>query len=1381
MPGIPIRVSEVGEFIRFQSCERRFKLGLNNRELARAIPFSERLFNTLDPVLQEIGREAENRWELALQNRGVEDLLGSSPEENTWAAFRAALEGLAENTNKYGREISITGTIGEFEISGRIDFLLVLWDRGTPRLRVVEGKASRKDRTYHRIQLAVYVLMLRRILREDPITIGDHVLDADSVEGCVARIDEDTNEPQRILDLQALNLDSEFADITRLLAFDGLLFSISARNLEVLDFQLDQKCDSCVFSVHCLPESARERRLELIGLSPSTCRAIRAAGISNLDELARLQVTDDAAIRIRQAEGFDRNLEQLIALASARRSTLPRGDEDPDNFQVRPLANSGAGQLPLHEIDGRRLVRVYLSVDYDYSENRVGAIAAHVTTSDFEVHTPFELNDATGRFRPSPVCVERKPNGAAAEGGAPQYDTRPLSVAGRDILHFQTQEWSGTNAEDTASERQLIQQFLFDLIDAIAETAAAPEAPIHFYVYSRSEMTQLIEACTRVGSRLLSHLRELLGCRDGLEQLIFSCVQQEIDNRYALGWTGRGLSVASSLTWFGQRYHWNRRISGTPVELDRVFEQDIFDFKSTLGMTEEGSWARDNRSANSTHRFEIRSRFHDSLTAPYWRAVWNSLPEADDPQIRDQRTKAAIERYKRVTERPGLMRAYQAARVHALRWLDERIRYKNAEIEKPLLNIAGLNEFELGIDTTARAAIDFLLLDHHVRVADWITTHIQPPAARVQTGLTIPVRNVRSLSDKSLVADFDLAPFGLTTAELSLRSSVDASSFVRLSPRDGDPNRGQTFRQLTRGGITCVVQSVNWTSGTIQLDPIPGATSTYVLGSWKPDANSDVFDFATIDDSPSDFIAGRVEARLRGGHGRHVYDWFEPQDAQIPVQPPVPPAREARLARVLTEWLVPHAGIRSRLLDDQSRAVIQGLSTRVQLLKGPPGTGKTVTTATSILTKAASSLRPGSVVLMAANTHQAMDTLLRRIARFTDSYRQEALRQGLEPSPIILTQVHSSNPPADQNGIINFVAKPCATKVNRWMQEGVLLIGGTTGAILKMAQELSLRKPFAQHPGGFQADVLIVDEASMMLFPHFLSLASILTVNGQIMLAGDNRQLAPIVAHDWEAEDRPPAQFYQPFNSAYEGVLRIITDSGLDLAAARQSALTYTFRLPPLIRELIARVYDLDEIELQGADDFAPVRPREPMQDNGEWDRVWNEPTGLLLVVHSERSSRRSNAVEASIIQRILAAAPEHPADSIAIITPHRAQRALLRTVLNQDTVVVDLIDTVERLQGGERPTILVSGTESDPHAIGASASFILNLNRANVAFSRTQERLIVVCAETLLDHIPSDLEDYDSAMLWKSLRNLCSRPILATTVDDFSVRVMAPPIRTNV
>ena len=67
------------------------------------------------------------------------------------------------------------------------------------------------------------------------------------------------------------------------------------------------------------------------------------------------------------------------------------------------------------------------------------------------------------------------------------------------------------------------------------------------FFWSRQEMTQLIEGCSRVSSQLLSHLRELLGCRESLEQLIYSCLYDEVDRRYALGWTGRDLAVVTSL------------------------------------------------------------------------------------------------------------------------------------------------------------------------------------------------------------------------------------------------------------------------------------------------------------------------------------------------------------------------------------------------------------------------------------------------------------------------------------------------------------------------------------------------------------------------------------------------------------------------------------------------------------------------------------------------------------------------------------------------------------------------------------------------------------------------------------------------------------------
>lgn len=257
---------------------------------------------------------------------------------------------------------------------------------------------------------------------------------------------------------------------------------------------------------------------------------------------------------------------------------------------------------------------------------------------------------------------------------------------------------------------------------------------------------------------------------------------------------------------------------------------------------------------------------------------------------------------------------------------------------------------------------------------------------------------------------------------------------------------------------------------------------------------------------------------------------------------------------------------------------------------------------------------------------------------------------------------------------------------------------------------------------------------------------------------------------------------YQPFASAYDAVRRIIGaqdavgKSIVPATGARWSGLTLTFRLPPVVRELIARVYRRDQIELAGLSRAITVNP-----DVGGpfWGHVWKWNVGLFLAVHDEDGSRRSNPVEVAIVEQLLGAAPPLPAGSVAIITPHRAQRSLLATrlaALSGAGALIGVIDTVERLQGGERPTVVVSATVSDPTAIEASVEFILDLNRANVAFSRVQDRLVVVCSRTLLDHIPAEAEHYQSAILWKALRGLCSELVAESEVCGHRVRLYHPP-----
>ncbi len=1367
----PIRVSELGEFIRFDACERRFKLSYNKRSAARKLPFFERLFSPLDPVLQQSGNEAEDAWQEQLREAGYRELAPAEtveiedgavgPHRTPWLDFAQVAEDLERGELAYGREILVEGVIGDFPVEGAIDFVLIEWDGQRPKLRLVEGKSSRKDRTYHRIQVACYRMLLRQMLEANPLAMKGHEIDPDEIEIVVARIEEETGQPQDLSELDSIgDALREEDDIDRLLATDGRLQEILDTDLDGVAFQLNGKCESCVFNIHCLTESGRQRRVELLGLPPSTSSTLRSVGLQTIDDVAEIDIEGKVAGELRRRPGFTESLMRIRDRARARRSTLPRGEENPDDYPVVSLRNSGSGQLPAHQQNGSTLVRVYLSVDFDYTENRLGSLSAHVTRSEHELLLPWS-GEGSDRRPVAEVREEKRVPVTDREGritGFRTEDERLLNPGmSKTIVALRGGPWTGMAESDSRDERELIQGFFTDVIEAIREVCGEDEScHLHFYVWSRNEMTRLVEACARADSRLLHHLRQLLGARESLEQLIFSSVGEEIETRFALGWTGRALIVAASLTWFGARFHWRRELKGGEVvDLDRVFTQDLFDFKTQLGLTQNGDWASPDDGRAEKHRFEVRARFFDSLPAPYWRAMWGALPTPHE--LNDPRLKGALERYARANAE--LIEAYLAARVEGLRWLEERVTFKNDEIHKEELPIDELPRFDLGVTDVSRASIDVLRLDSHVAASGWIAERLAPVRDRVAAGTTLPVRDVRKVDGNRLAATIDLDDFEADEEIMAANWTQDA--FVRLTVRRAEPESSQTLGQLQRGAVTAVIRDIDWDAGTVELDPLFSRETHYVFPSGSADWAADVMDFATIDESPSDYVAGHVERRLVTASGAPAVRWLDPTGPAIPEAPTPDPDAIETLRSVVEQTSDPDG---NRPEARQVDAVIDGLSARIQLIQGPPGTGKTATAALAILARILLRHQVGSIVLLGANTHTAVDNLLERIGLVRDEFRRQAGKEGLELPALQLVRV-LNDPAGESPADVEIKPSGCITQLNRLTDEAGLAVAGTTSGLLKLAKTLEDRFTFSE---------LIVDEASMMVFPHFLSLATLIPSEGHILLAGDHRQLAPIMAHDWDREDRPPIEIYQPHLSAYEAVSRLSESPEVGEKSLRRSALELTFRLPPRIVDLIAHVYRQDEIELKGLPrdlDEAQGDPDDP------WNSVWEADAGLFLVCHSERASRKANPLEVAIIDQICAADGASAPEDVAIITPHRAQRELLRSAVGSG---VDIVDTVERLQGGERKAIIVSGTASEPSAIAASVEFILGLNRSNVAFSRVRERLMVVCAATLLDHIPAEIEHYDETMLWKSLRRICSRLVSETTLEGHRVQVLAPATATD-
>ena len=138
----------------------------------------------------------------------------------------------------------------------------------------------------------------------------------------------------------------------------------------------------------------------------------------------------------------------------------------------------------------------------------------------------------------------------------------------------------------------------------------------------------------------------------------------------------------------------------------------------------------------------------------------------------------------------------------------------------------------------------------------------------------------------------------------------------------------------------------------------------------------------------------------------------------------------------------------------------------------------------------------------------------------------------------------------------------------------------------------------------------------------------------------------------------------------------------------------------------------------------------------------------FVLVVHDEMESFQSNLVEAKIVDALIRCVKS---DGVGIVTPHNAQRGVVKNLLLDGYENVR-VDTVERYQGGEGDFIIISSTVSDPDYIRSESDFLLNLNRINVAISRMKKKLVIVASRSIFEFMPQDAKDYDKALLWRGI-----------------------------
>jgi superfamily I DNA and/or RNA helicase len=337
------------------------------------------------------------------------------------------------------------------------------------------------------------------------------------------------------------------------------------------------------------------------------------------------------------------------------------------------------------------------------------------------------------------------------------------------------------------------------------------------------------------------------------------------------------------------------------------------------------------------------------------------------------------------------------------------------------------------------------------------------------------------------------------------------------------------------------------------------------------------------------------------------------------------------------------------------------------------------------------------------------------------------------------------------------------SSLNPLLQRPYLILGATPGSLYNLGKYRGSERgvDWTQQP----FDLLVVDEASQMGAPEAMLAGAFLKPGGSLLVVGDHRQMPPIVAHNWEQEERRSVQITRPYRSLFE----FLIDQGFHRIALDQS-FRLNHRLAAFLRD---NIYRHDGIEF-----FSVRKDALPgfTSDDAYVAAVMDPGYPIIFVEHDEAAAQQYNELELALVIPLIAACQEalqlEGTEGIGVVVPHRAQRALLQQQF-PTLAAGEAIDTVERFQGGERDVIIVSATASDPDFVLAEADFLLDSNRLNVAISRPRKKLVVVASRTITGLLVSDLETFERAAVWKRLFHQCAHEALwQGSVGGHQVRV---------
>jgi predicted RecB family nuclease len=705
VPGVPLRVTptDVAQFVRLEQCERFLRFRLAERAGQDFLHAYGVAPQRISPLLTLSGGSFEEKIERAIRKsyRSVHyaELAGHSHNRpaNDGELVREARR-LLEREAVVLFQPRLEVAVGGWLIRGDVDLLrLERHADGGLHALIVDLKSTTEVKVEHRLQVGFYHLMLEALFRQ-------HGVGLEQVQtGVLYRPPADaTPEVQEELRphreaarhwfglgnalLEIIDDPEAYLRSVRDLVTgpDSTARRVASAGFDTLPYCLSYKCDGCLYNEFCLKDSAEREDLSLLPYMTGVEKAaLTRAGVTTIEALSRLKDLTPAGELV-TAPGREDTVRQLAATWPVG----PRLDELTHRAKQFRRSVRKDGTNALGFIPGK-------------GQSTLPASTPTLNPNLIRVYVEAQHDYLNDRL----WCL------AALVVGS--KDGQPDTARRRFVVHTT----DGPPAE-AKQERDLFVAWTRDLVRAVVEVAA-PErvAPVHFVLFDRHEQRLMLEALARNFPPVLQSappLYDLLTQLAGFDSPVATFLSEEVREFKNYPMTCQSLqSLATYL-----RFDWSR-----PQPFRDLFKARVFDYLGKLDIGGTSEW------------YTRRSRFGTNLPLEYAYAAWGELPSPKAGQGDE------FADFRHVTK--DVLRTFQERRLEAIEHVANALT-PNRHVEKTAFMLPDLARYEDMAGDLAEALREFVIIERHVALNEWVGTRHAPPERRVLMGETLLVRYVEA-------------------------------------------------------------------------------------------------------------------------------------------------------------------------------------------------------------------------------------------------------------------------------------------------------------------------------------------------------------------------------------------------------------------------------------------------------------------------------------------------------------------------------------------------------------------------------------------------------------------------------------------------------------